>query len=400
MSVAENRQQGTLIGALGTAWRATVSSRGRIEPENGSEPLDWWVAAEDRWHDPQLEATVRQRRVGGTPVVETRLRVPGGDVVQRVYAVADDGGITIIEIENDSAASVAVVFSHGRLLTSRPPADVPIEGIEVPAGAVSFPVGHHSTMRVGISHRGAVGPLPSTPAVATSVVRGWTRHVEAASRLVLPDEALVERLVEARAAVALAGFDESDADQDAAGALLAWGELVRMGADADDFVPAAVTAAEKIARGARTCGLDWDGSEALAAAGRILMAAGDARAAGDVAAIRARLGAGAPVPEAMPAGVRAVPWIEGRFARTNDSGVCVVLPDGHPDGWLGANWEVHGLPAGAGSRLGYAVRWHGERPALLWEVAGAPVTLRGGSAAPEWSTDDSSGETLWPQPSA
>ena len=143
---------------------------------------------------------------------ETRLRVPGGDAVQRVYAVADDGGLTIVEIENDSPASIAVVFSHGRLLTSRPPADVPIRGIDVPAGAVSFPVGHHATMKVAVSHRGAVGAIPSIAATATTVVRGWTRHVEAASRLVLPDEAWSERMVAERCAIALRGFDPLTVD--------------------------------------------------------------------------------------------------------------------------------------------------------------------------------------------
>jgi GH15 family glucan-1,4-alpha-glucosidase len=38
-----------------------------------------------------------------------------------------------------------------------------------------------------------------------------------------------------------------------------------------------------------------------------------------------------------------------------------------PDNWLGQGWEVHEAPTAHG-RLSYAVRWHGERPALLWEL--------------------------------
>ena len=52
-----------------------------------------------------------------------------------------------------------------------------------------------------------------------------------------------------------------------------------------------------------------------------------------------------------------------------------VLPGGFPPSWLGANFEVHGLPTSARSTLSFAVRWHGERPAVLWEQTGPPVTL-------------------------
>ena len=38
-----------------------------------------------------------------------------------------------------------------------------------------------------------------------------------------------------------------------------------------------------------------------------------------------------------------------------------------PDAWLGQGWEVHDLPTAYG-RLSFAIRWHGERPALLWEL--------------------------------
>ena len=76
----------------------------------------------------------------------------------------------------------------------------------------------------------------------------------------------------------------------------------------------------------------------------------------------------------------------------------MLLEAGHPQGWLGANWEVHHLPAGPRSQVGYAVRWHGERPAVLWEITGEPVALVGGSAAPSWRGSGPSGEDLWPEP--
>jgi len=67
-----------------------------------------------------------------------------------------------------------------------------------------------------------------------------------------------------------------------------------------------------------------------------------------------------------------------------------------PDSWLGQSWEIHHAPTAHG-RLSYAVRWHGERPALLWEVdahAGSPVELRAPGLDPDWSTTEPKGEAL------
>lgn len=388
----------TTVGVLGGSWRADVDDRGRVVTWEGAA-LDWWIAAEDRWHDPRHELTVRQQVLDGTPVVETRLRVPGGDVVHRVYAVADAGGVTVIEVENDSPASVAVVFSHGRLLSARPPADVPIEGIEVPAGAVSFPLGHHATLRVGLAHQGGGGTVPQELPTPLAVARGWTRSAEAASRLVLPDSLVAERLVSSRCSLLLNG--PADPKQDAASALVGIGELVRMGADAVDLVPEVATVAERLGKSARTCGLDWAGAVGLSAAARVFAAADETRASVDVEALVARLGgAGAPAPSDAPDGILFVPWLEQQLARPRVNGMCDLLAGGFPSGWLGANWEVHRLPAGPRSTVSFAVRWHGERPAVLWEISGEAVTLVGGAAAPQWRSEGMSGEALWPQPPA
>ena len=79
---------------------------------------------------------MRQVRVEGTAVTETRVRVPRGDVVQHVYTVADAGGLTVVEVTNESTLPVAIAFGRRDVLTERPIVDVPIEGIELPAGVV------------------------------------------------------------------------------------------------------------------------------------------------------------------------------------------------------------------------------------------------------------------------
>jgi hypothetical protein len=73
--------------------------------------------------------------------------------------------------------------------------------------------------------------------------------------------------------------------------------------------------------------------------------------------------------------------------------LCSVVPGE----WFGQGWEVRDLPTAAG-RLGYALRWHGDRPALLWELEpwerGGPVRLTAPGLDPGWSTDRSHGESL------
>ncbi|MEX2627064.1 MAG: hypothetical protein WD225_09270, partial [Ilumatobacteraceae bacterium] len=63
---------------------------------------------------------------------------------------------------------------------------------------------------------------------------------------------------------------------------------------------------------------------------------------------------------------------------------------------LGADFEVYDVPAGAASTVSYAIRWHGERPAVLWEVAGDPVPLTAPVLDPTWLADTPTGEALWP----
>ena len=106
----------TSIGNLGSAREAVVDPRGLVSPWFDGWSLDWWIGAEDKWHVPSSSANVRQSLVGDAPVVETRMRVPGGDIVHRAYcmkATAADGGdeLVIVEIENDSAVPVVLALA-------------------------------------------------------------------------------------------------------------------------------------------------------------------------------------------------------------------------------------------------------------------------------------------------
>ena len=102
------------VGTVSSGWLAMVDPRGCVAPIGGGWSLDWLVRAEDRWHRPAREAAVRQNIPNGAPVAETSCRVPGGDVVHRVYGVTlggDRGDALVVEVENQTAVPVALAFA-------------------------------------------------------------------------------------------------------------------------------------------------------------------------------------------------------------------------------------------------------------------------------------------------
>ena len=101
----------TMVGNLGSPYEAIVDPRGLVTPWFDGWSLDWWVRAADGWHFPSREAWVRQQLVERRPVVETALVVPDGEVVERVYAVADEEEAVVAEIENRSGAPVDVALA-------------------------------------------------------------------------------------------------------------------------------------------------------------------------------------------------------------------------------------------------------------------------------------------------
>ena len=373
-----------ITGALGQPWRADVTAWGAVVPRDGSAALDWHVAADDRWHSPADEVAVRQHQLRGAPVSETRLRIPGGDAIHRVWTVADGGGCTLVEVTNDSPLPIACAFTRRDVLTNRPPADVPIQGIDLPAAStIVLPIAHRTSVTVGLAHDGrGAGLLPAGLPSADATARGWVALAERASRLVLPDRPDVERVIAARCELLLAGPPD-----DPVGYLLGVGELVRMGelADLTSRVPDVAAAVEEIAR----CD-GWDVAAALDAAALFLARAGEHRALRDLGAIRLGI-RDDPRPETDRAQMGArVAAVERRLARGS-----VLLPEGMPAGWVGVDFEAHGLMAGPRSTLSFAVRWHGEHPAVLWHVDGDPVELSAPAIDLAWRTGEPSGEALW-----
>lgn len=336
-----------IVGTLGSSARARVDGRGGVRGERARWELDWWVGAEDRRHLPANEAAVRQIRLGAAPVAETAMRVPGGDARQRVYAVGGPGDLVVIEVENASPVPFAVGFvARGgpELYLPRPPLRrEPADGAE----ALVYPVAHRTVRRIAV----ALGPGPSSVQVdalpgAESVVRGWETQLRRGMQVDLPDPALQEAVDRARADALLEGRD--------------------------------VAALE-----------DWGFDEEAAAAWAALSFRGRRRA-------RRR--------PARPPGWRAV---EARLERpgsdllldlrallVGDADDTVVLLSELPPPWRGRGLEVLDAPTRAAGRISYAVRWHGERVALLWECERPGVRLRAPGLDPGWSTLAPRGEAL------
>ncbi len=371
-----------------------VDGRGGVQL--GGTALRWWVMAEDRWHDPASDQAVRQQRASGVPCIETRIRVPGGDVIQRAWAVPDAGGLVVLEFENGSPAAVAVALSPADVRSSRPlrRLDAPEDG-GAPRDSAILPLAHRSSARVALAVSPGAAPDPAGLAGFDDVRRGWLAVLERASWLDVPDPQAAPAVNRARADALILGAAAARTD-DAVGDVLALHELVRMGERPDDeVVDRCASAAERILRDLRRAGdVPWDAERALAAATDVLLASGDRRAAEDVARSQRRLAAAGAPPVARPVGIRSVAWTEEELVRPARDGSADLLVRAS-SAWIDRNLQCRGVFAGPGRRTSFALRWHLGRPVLLWEAgSGTATTLRAPALDPSWSSASASGEAV------
>jgi hypothetical protein len=409
---ASVRRERHILGVRGGLWTAVVDERGRIQLDDGSAPLDWYVAADDRWHDPRRETTVRQQRRAGVPVIETRVRVPSGDVAQRVYAVADHGGMVVIEFTNDSPLPVAVALNRPDVVCVRTPSPLGPQGIDLPAGSVVFPVAHGSTLRVALPV--AAGTSPRTQSIDWSAIasaedmqRTWLAAVERAGYAVVPDKSLAPRINRLRSdLLVLGGREPSRWGQELAGddiaTVLSFGELVRMGerlqswSTRDDVVDELARITESLLREHRAASaVPWDVERALFVAQCVFVATGEDRAARDVATSRARLASASAPANAAPDGVRVAAWLDEYLVSPRRDGSASILGWGIPRLWLGASLDCRLIAADPTHTVSFGVRWHGERPAVLWEVEGDEgLAIDAGLTDPTFHTRERTGEAL------
>lgn len=412
---------GEHVGVRGEDF-AVVDRAGAVHRHGFASALQWWVAASDRWHDPQREPTVRQRRIEGTPVVETKLAVPGGDVVQRVFAVPDAAGMVVMHVRNQSPEAVALAVCSQGISTTAATAGTKAAGLDAPDDVRAYPLAHGSEIVCAWSVRRPrwrqrrlvvdAAALPSHE----QVVRGWVQASEMASRWSHDSE----HMVAARSRVLMATAHEIDdllADHPVLG-VLAVGERVRMGDPALQWVLPTADALQRIARELhetptrlqrhrrqRSGSETFFAKRALAVGAQVMQDADEPSAYDDLLAWWQQptvegVDAQAPVvgtvdTDALTDAVIFAARGEDRLARAVSTNLVHVLPTGLPDGWRGLNMDAHGLFAGPGRRVSLALRWHGPNVALLWEHDGpADVSIRAPLVDASFGSHAPSGEAL------
>ncbi len=368
-----------MLGSIGPPGRATIDPRGALAVVGESWTLDWWIGADDRWRVPAREPAVRQSVLDGTPVAETRLKIPSGDAIQRAYGIGGAGGVVIVEVENASPAACIVGFvvrgatsialdgaaliidgGVALILPFAPPrwdvTDVELApeqcGAETgvfpsrqfPAGTLRatllFPLSHRNRMRIAMVC-GDTAPTLDLAQIpdAAAAARGWQMHLDRAMRVRGPAET-VAALDLARSQILL----DPDPGPAVAAALEDWG-----------FDERAEWA--------------WRG-----------LSLRDRRVARrrDVTLL-----------DATPAGVLLA--ARDGYVRERHGAIELLVDPPAP----GIDVEVFDAPTRDG-RISFALRWHGEHPALLWEVADSErgLELTAPVLAPGWSTREPVGETL------
>ena len=393
---------------------------------------------------------MRQSEVGAGAVVETRMKVPDGDAVQRVWAVAAGGGpaVAVVQVGNEAATAFAVAlvveapgavlevgktglavagcrcwcgialrrvprlemmrrgFARGR---RRATSGLDSKGRDL--AAMVWPLPHTTQIAVSASLGRGMLPPPSDLPDADAVVRGWQAHLDRGARIELPDEGLARRIDRNRRRwLGLTGRMETadvaelcelsvrldhhgyhdDAELVLDEIAVRWTTEVPTERLRAFSVHHDLTGDEETA--ARYAEAVAEAVEAAARMGaevpvepveRLLIAAGQDRAAQDLRRL-----------DLVPAD----PLSEGLRAQlVADHGHDLLLAPGFRPAWQGGPLAVYGLPTRFGP-LSYAVRWHGPRPALLWELdcrpGQGPVTVRAPALDQDWSSDQPTGEAL------
>jgi len=469
------RISGTIIGDIDGP-TAVVGPRGTIGALDGSWRFEWGAGADDRWHVAHDEVAVRQSRVDDTPVFETSMRVPGGDVVCRVASAADGMSRSlVVEFINASPGGVALgtvmhlatpvgrsyVAAAGRLsvdrseikvgetallsaerraggvataaysddgpdpwhtvMSSPESSDVSIDlGYAGGFAAMVFPLPHRASLQIRIAVDGDLSGRVASP---SDIASGWRAITSRSATVEVPDRQMVEAwrrivpdlviaagspdpLVAAEVApwLDLAGLHQ-EADRARATIVIAAeaGRLRGHGA------AAAITAlASRDLRAGEPSGLDQlidlllpaagdaTNRHTIAAAALVLRSAHPGPAGG-LAALAASL----PEPEAHQPETpvaRGAAAVIGNLMGPVAEGSLDLLPT-VPSDWFGQSIDVRNLATHVG-RVSFSVRWHGSRPALLWEREGGPneVTLTCSGLDPGWSSTERTAESLLGEP--
>jgi hypothetical protein len=181
---------------------------------------------------------------------------------------------------------------------------------------------------------------------------------------------------------------------DPLGALIGGIELVRLGENPYIWIDELVPLAERCLANANDHSR-FMLAHAVAGLQFVLAKAGEPRAVRDVAKAWSRVVGPGWSGWSAKTFAHDIAGIEQRLFTLDADNTGVLLPHGIPDDWKGINFEAHGLCGPSGARVGFALRWHGENAAVLWESSSADVRLVSGVDATWSNAGTAGGEALW-----
>lgn len=395
-----------LVGALGARGNVVVDEHGVARPVDTPFDLAWGVATDPEWRTAG-SAGMRTRSLGGTPVTETAIRMRGGEVRVHWYGAGGVAPCVVLEVENDSpdpcafavlvrpvtAGGVTSVRGEGpttaigdaafvspaapRRWASASSAEELLG--ELAAGRASdgpvrvagasthvallFAVPHRVVWRAAlvVDRHGGRLPDPARLPGHRDAVAGWDRVLDRGLRVEVPDRTLDDALRLARATILLRAAGSGRHDAQLAAALEDWG----FDTEAADVWHRLGFVARRRAARREHAGEPWATVQ---------------RARAEPAAEACTL-------------LRAM-----RETLLAERGRDMEVFPHLPVEWLGAPVAFHDLPTRAGP-VSAALRWHGARPALLWDAPRGTV-LRAPALDEQWTARTERGEALLRPPPA
>lgn len=366
------------------------------------------------------------------------------------HAAVGDGALDLGEqgaVRFASPAATAV--SDGvDLLGSMPAPDAGVSNDRVASrsggaqAAAVFPIPHTATLRVVIELGESVRPNAAVPAI-DDVQRGWARHLEAGARFDVGGTDVAERTaIAARglltswplpahapsAIVALAelGFcddarrlfgdlEHLDDDTGIVTAIARWAQLGDATSQLDDLdrIIGPLARAAHGVSGPTLVGASWTAGAFRALADRLELI-DQPDVAQMVRELKTRDGSTVELGDSLSAktapssladphaGASAVRAVRHALVADGPDGVDLVAA--LPEHWRGRSIDVYAAPVEQGS-ISFGLRWHGPRPALLWQVersASTPFEVTARTIDPDFASTDATGEVLladpgWPQ---
>ena len=462
--LADLPDRAVVLAPLDGQGRFGVGPDGSVSTELTESVLEFAIRTSEGWISPTVEAT-SQSLAGAARTLSEWPIPGGAIEQRCAAGVVGGAPAAVIELHNNSANAVAVGIRCGAHVAQINDQRLalgelwigsslePRPALEADDPAVVIPLPHTATLTLVMPLVGdedtRLRLLDAAVPTTDDIGRGWDRHLESGFRIGTGDEDLDDVVAPLQRQMMTLGPDERApwrwlvamaetgqateasvhlgilADAAPEHAVYAIGRCMELGGDetaVEGLLEPFATAAWTLNRhsGPVLAPMGWS-TGALAAAVRAAYAIDQPDVADELAKLTEIDVRISPVPTLVdvraqlaeadavlrwPDEVRAHGGQASSVLRSlrhlmveefhDDVGLVPAMPVS----WRGRAIEAHNLPVAAG-RLSFGIRWHGPRPALLWDLtrtSDARFGLRVPSISDEWSAIDEQGEDLLPDP--